>query len=319
MESNDTAEEPQGPSATAWLLQQLDDIPDFAVARFGPTFEDWKSFMRVFAVEREGGFSLQDFAELWWKALESHRKRFGTSEEQDILERIKMAQGEGYTEGLEEGMGQKFEWEMFHRDAVVQCEPQTLSFRSIEIQTTIDTSPPSLTAPTHTTSVQAEISSPVPTFSNSVTLPPKTSINWADDAQSIPVTRLISPQSSLPSPRRDISCLHSSSVKKPFGSLQRRFTQGVRIFENSRKSSNHRYVHSMLPHRRQQASQSSSHPNLSQFSPKQSRSSPHSRPPSHSNPRYQSEFRVNMFVLSDIARALGQMGWRPPRLFQRRF
>ena len=120
-------------------------------------------------------------------------------------------------------------------------------------------------------------------------------ISWADEVDAtVPIC--ISTSTPIPSSlSRDLSALRSQPVK-PFASLQRRRI-AHRLGHHS-KSPRSKYPNSMLPVRRHSAS----------HTPSQATHSPNVQ--SQSRSRY--DWTANLFILSDLANALGQMGWKPP-------
>jgi hypothetical protein len=122
-------------------------------------------------------------------------------------------------------------------------------------------------------------------------------LDWAEEMADIPI-HSTSTTSSVSTPR-DLSALRSGSIK-PFASLQRRAA-----ISRSR-SSRRKFPYSMLP--------SQDH---SRACPLPSRSKEKSSPSHSTKFRSPSQYdwSSSLLVLSDIARALGDMGWKPPSFF----
>jgi hypothetical protein len=132
------------------------------------------------------------------------------------------------------------------------------------------------------------------------------SLSWADEMEDIPIHPITTTKPTA-SPRRNLSVLRSES-QKPFASL-RRCTQ-VTSHARHHHSSAMKYPFSMLPTRR--------HTQARQFTCHSEKKIPPShshKPPSRS--RY--DWSSSLLVLSDLARALGDMGWKPPDFFSHAF
>jgi hypothetical protein len=127
------------------------------------------------------------------------------------------------------------------------------------------------------------------------------SFSWADEMDNIQPIHPISTTTAPVRPRRDLSVLRSDS-KRPFGSLQRRALSSHLASHSSVPSSRVKYPFSRLPTRH--------HPQAHNF---MSHSEKTSRSYSQkSGSRSQYSWSSSLLVLSDLARALGNMGWKPP-------
>jgi hypothetical protein len=285
-------------------IAALDDVPSFIKERFGPTWQAWKDVMIRSIKESNGEFHLQHYAELWFEALEV--------KEREIQGVVEQAREEGYRRGFAKGKEVKALSQ--HEGKSIQYSSPTHKPTTITVTAqTVGSIPGIVTSlPFASISTHAEplCESPTPSFTphiESAATPRTERVSWADDISDIAIdAKLITPHFHS----RDISVLRSLTLKKPFGSLQRRHMQNhTAKSENSSKS---HYVHSMLPHRRQNEPKIILNSTPPQSHSTQSRTSTHSRPSSRSN-RGKSRLNLSLLVLSDVAKALGQMGWRPPR------
>jgi hypothetical protein len=177
-----------------------------------------------------------------------------------------------------------------------ECKAIRHERMSIAVKT--DPEPPSTPiAPpsTSTTAIQTEpvIDKPV-------------SLNWAEEMSAVPIHHVLTaPHSASPATGRDISVLCSSESIRPFASLQHCHVL-MRHMHPCRSSqpSKVKYPFSKLLSCTSQPSLPSSHESPPHFS---------------SQPRSRYNWASNLFVLSDLAIALGNMGWRPPGFFCPRF
>jgi hypothetical protein len=216
---------------------------------------------------------------------------------------VRREREEAWDEGVREGKkAERSKWVSDGHVAGKECRAGRGQRVSIGVETTPKPHPGS---PASTTTVSTSAQTEPVRVDTSV------SLNWADEMSTIPIEPLIA-VSCPNSPSRDLSALRSSEVAKPFASLQRR-----RILTTSPRSDSHsipiqamKYPFSKLPSRMSKSYRSSSG---------SSGSFPGSHSSKPSKPYCQHDWTNSLFALSDLARALGEMGWKPPNVFRSYF
>jgi hypothetical protein len=200
-------------------IASLDDVPSFIRERFGPTWQAWKDVMIRSIKESNGEFHLQHYAELWFEALEV--------KEREIQGVVEQAREEGYRRGFSEGKEVKILSR--HEDKSIQYSSPTrestattVTVQTVESVPRIITSSSFASIATH---AEPLCESTTPSFTpqiESAATPRTERVSWADDIPDIAIdAKLITPHFRS----RDISVLRSLTLKKPFGSLQRRHMQ----------------------------------------------------------------------------------------------
>jgi hypothetical protein len=196
---------------------------------------------------------------------------------------------EARAEGILEGKNtERSKWVGEGHAPGTECKANRNERMSVAVETNPVPASPSTTFPSPTTTMV--------TGTQSIHTGEKPQpLSWADKMEDVPIHSIITASSAATS-RRDLSILRSES-SEPFASLHRRTALSR---SQTRSKSFMKYPFSMLPTRR--------HSRASQFTSRlgEKTSQPHSK--SHS--RY--DWSSGLMVLSDLARALGDMGWKPP-------
>jgi hypothetical protein len=201
---------------------------------------------------------------------------------QSVIREREEAHAKGILEGKE---SEKAKWVGDGHVAGKECKANQNECASIAVKTDLVLllSPHSIPSST-TTTVQAE---------------PAACLSWAEEVADIPIHSVST--NSTATPQQDLSVLKSESIK-PFASLRR-----CAIISHS-CSPHSKYPFSMLPSHN--CSQAHTSPSCSK-----EKSSQPFKPSTHSH----YDWSLSLLVLSDIARALGDMGWKPPDFFSHAF
>jgi hypothetical protein len=260
---------------------------------------DVKRFCDATGLSQEG-INLKAF---WVRAFKEGRK---VGQEEEYNRGYNAGYNEGYSDagekdydsyeaGFTAGLAANASVSTTEIGTQVDFLPSPTPCIDISVQTTID-------APIQNSPPHGDISTQMPTISHldvsiqasepppSPNQPQKvitTPLDWAEDANSLPLTL---PPPSLPRQPRDLSVLRSSS-SSPFSSLQHR---SKRFTHHSRKPRHHRSHFHSNPHSNFNSFYSS-HRNSFQ---------PHSHSKTYSHLNWESDPR-----LSDLSRSLKALGW----------
>jgi hypothetical protein len=204
-------------------------------------------------------------------------------EHETVVREREEARAKGILEGKEI---ERAKWIGDGHVAGKECKANRNERTSIAVETDPVPSSPSITYPATTTAAVQTL--------DAVDEP--VSLNWAEEMADIPIHSIVTAPRPV-SPSRDLSVLRSSESVKPFASLQRRRSVITRS-----QSRVFKYPHSKLPSRSFQ-SVPMSLPHQQEFS-------------SRSHSRY--NWASNLFVLSDLAKVLEDIGWWPPGFLRSR-
>jgi hypothetical protein len=217
---------------------------------------------------------------------------------QQLKERIQGIRADACKEGKE---AERLKWVQDGHVAGKECKANQNECTSIAIETDAALSSPPIIHPATTTTASATVQTE-PVIEKPV------SLDWAEEMSAVPIHSIVTAPRSA-SPSRDISVLHSSESTRLFASLQRRHVLMRHIHpRRSSQPSRVKYPFSKLPLHMSQPTSSIPQDTPPCFS---------SQSLSHSHSHY--NWASNLFVLSDLATALGEMGWRPPGFFCPRF
>jgi hypothetical protein len=258
----------------------VDNTASFATFISLADLSDIKSFFEAAGSSQES-VNLKVF---WGRAFAEGRKAAKAGQEEEYNRGFNAGYNEGYSEACEKDYDAGLA-----ADAIVsttEIGTQTdvdapirysMLHSDASTQTSANFVPPHVDA-----SIQAAEPSP-PVISPQKMSPPR--LNWADDANSLPIT----PLPPLLHQPRDLSVLRSLSSSSPFSSLQHR---SKRFNHYSRQPRHHSHCHSNL--------NSSNSPRRSSFKLFQS----YSHTKTHSHLNWESDPR-----LSDLSRSLKALGW----------
>jgi hypothetical protein len=287
--SSETAQ----PPLSSVLDAHRDDIPlteeDIEACKqiLGDTFSHCHTALNAYLSDRQN-VTLIALSRFFWYAFELGKYR--SQEESDKVRE------EGVLEGKKE---ERLKWIEDGHIAGKECRANWNERKSVSVEMVSEPHPVSHAhSPTTTTAV----------IHTGPVIDKPRSFDWAEEMSTIPIRSTATAPHSAP-PIRDISALRSSESVKPFASLQRHHFLTSRSHSyRPPHASKVKYLFSKLPSHMSQPSSSNSQDTPPCFS---SQSSSHSC--SHYN------WASNLFVLSDLATALGEMGWRPPGFFHPRF